>query len=153
MKIRDSHHLSFHLGQLQILKELKEIKEEKKHRDFRIPWRGLLALLIIFYGLVYPIMALSLGTAFLSFQEKSAMDNLKKGEYQNSLNNLESARGALDQIESAIEPFLLVGEYIVTDQVRDQRKKLSLKGQSLIGSEHYVNGVKNLSEAFKIVAG
>lgn len=143
------------------LQAFKELEPEEPPRPpkkiFKLPKNKIffvLALLLIFYALLWP--AISLGVGVLTFRAKllQASQNLEKGEFEEARVNADQAKKAVTDargIFNSLKPLQELG--LFKDQFEAGDELSSLAATSADSARSAIEGVRLLYQGLKAVTG
>ncbi len=139
--------------------EKKEQVKDKGGRRvrFNFSWGRVLGLgiiVLILYALVFPVVEIGWGVLTFRFQLSQALNNLGKGEFPKSLQNLDSAKKGVMGAKSVfdvLDPIRKTGQFSSFFDLGDNLYSLSML--SLSSAENTVLGTKSLYEGILAVTG
>ena len=148
------------LEQLKPEKKKGETPKEKKGRvlpKFSLPASKIYLFLLISlvtYALIWPGVLLGWGVVTFKSQMASGLQNLEKGEFDKSLENISQASGGLEAAKSVfqtLEPIKNTGFFKTELERGDQL--IALSSLSVSSAQSAALGVKALLQGLKAVTG
>lgn len=144
--------------ELQAFKELEPAKPPRPpKKTFKLPKNKIffiLALLLIFYALLWP--AISLGVGVLTFRAKllQAGQNLQEGKFEDSLANVAKAKQAVVDARAVFDSLKPIQELgLFQDQFEAGDELSSLAATSADSARSAIEGVRLLYQGLKAVTG
>lgn len=147
-------------GELQGLKnEPKEEKVKKGEKSTKFStltarFLSLLVVLFIMYALVWPFLQMGWGVLTFRFQLESAVKDLEKGQFENSLSAIKQANDGVLQakgIFSSLEPIRQSG--ILKKQFEIGDNLTSLATLSTEAAQNTILGIQALYQSLKSITG
>ena len=142
---------------LEIIKQIEVGKKKIKFPKFPVNLDRiyfLIAVTVIFYGLVWPMIVLGWGVASFRYQLTQAAEKLGKGEFEQSLNHVQQAQAGINQarliVESA-EPLKRIG--FLKDQLETGNNLIDLAQLSQSAARSTIIGTQTLFDGLKAVTG
>lgn len=137
--------------------EKEEEKEKKQGKKLKFNFSKLpmlLAIAFITYALIWPIFELSWGVLTFRYQLSEAVKNLEKGQFSQSLSNIQQASLGVDQAQSiyySLEPIRQAGFLKSQFEIGDQLSNLATYSSD--SAKNTIFGIEALYKSLKSVTG
>lgn len=134
--------------------EEKEIKKSKFYFPSSAAVFLLIALVLITYSLIWPVIEMSWGVLSFRYQLSAAVKNLEKGEFDKSLFNVYQAQKGVFQAESifqSLEPVRRTG--VLKSQFELGDNLASLATLSADSAQNTILGIQALYHSLKSITG
>lgn len=138
----------------------KEVKEESQKEVVLKTKKGLnfeLIGVLLGWGLIvsaffYPLVSLGINTISIKINLSLAQDNLKKGQFDKSLANLNSAEASVDSLEGVTKSVQFLPQIgLLKSQISFFNQALELTKTITRGSEYAVLGAQGLQKELLII--
>ncbi len=148
----------------KLIKEWKEpeiiaSKEEHKKKHFSLPFNknlslAAMALAIIFYAIIWPLVYLGWNIFWLKNNLLLAEENLSKGAFDQSLEKALQAKQNMTEIKLFWESVLSLDKpSLLKENFKGVTSLVKSTDGTVTGSEHLILGVKYLYKGLQVVTG
>ncbi len=111
-------------------------------------------IFLVFYALIFPILSIGWGVIQFRSGLTAASESLEKGEFAQSLQQVEQAKQGIDQINYLLSSAQLLSEKgILIDQISKANQLVDLSNLVNNSAEHSVLGTQALYESLKSITG
>ncbi len=114
----------------------------------------LIAVLIIIYAIFYPAATLAIGALTFKANLQSAMGNLSKGRFKESLENIDRAEKGLNTAGDLVNSLEFFGQVSFLKGIYEEASsKISMSEKLISGTKDAVLGVQGLYQGLKAMTG
>ncbi len=146
---------------------LEKFKEEKKEErppnkeGFKFYKQGIgkkiaifIGLAIVLYGLILPIVSLTLGAFSIRQHLSYSKQAVERGDFEKAVEETKKAKSSIDMMQEVLSSLEIVQRLgILNSEISELNKLLMITEEGIDGIEHANEGMKSLIYVSKIISG
>lgn len=136
--------------------EKAEIKKGRRPFFYKLRSKavGLLVVLIIFFGIFYPVGSLIIGSLTIRHNLQVSRESVERAEFDRALSSIKNAKATLSEITQIMKSLAVVERLnLFKEPIGKTNQLLSLTSEGIEGARFALMGSKALYDATKIISG